>query len=82
MGKPEGESQLERPRHRWEDRIKMHLREISWGGGGGGDSPGSGQGSLAGCCECGDEPLGSGTTELVSYRYKNTFILSCNGRQA
>jgi hypothetical protein len=23
------------------------------------------QGSLAGCCECGDEPSGSGATELV-----------------
>jgi hypothetical protein len=30
------------------------------------DSPGSGWGSLAGCCERGDEPSGSGTTELVS----------------
>jgi hypothetical protein len=23
--------------------------------------------SLAGCCECGDEPSGSGASELVSY---------------
>jgi hypothetical protein len=30
------------------------------------DSPASGQGPLAGCCECGDEPSGSGATELVS----------------
>jgi hypothetical protein len=29
------------------------------------DSPGSGQRSLGGCCECGDEPLGSGATQLV-----------------
>jgi hypothetical protein len=29
------------------------------------DSPGSGCGPLAGCCECGDEPSGSGATELV-----------------
>jgi hypothetical protein len=37
------------------------------GGGGecGMDSPGSGQGPLAGCCECGDEPSGSGSTELI-----------------
>jgi hypothetical protein len=33
VGKPEGKRQLERPRHRWEDRIKMNLREIGWGGG-------------------------------------------------
>jgi hypothetical protein len=30
------------------------------------DSSGSGQGSLAGSCECGDEPSGSGATQLVS----------------
>jgi hypothetical protein len=29
-------------------------------------SPGSGYGPLAGSCECGDEPSGSGATELVS----------------
>jgi hypothetical protein len=30
------------------------------------DSTVSGQGPLAGCCECGDEPSGSCATELVS----------------
>jgi hypothetical protein len=35
------------------------------------DLPGSGYGSLAGSCECGDEPSGSGATELVRI-YKNT----------
>jgi hypothetical protein len=35
-------------------------------GGCGVDSPGSREGPLAGCCECGDEPSGSGATELVS----------------
>jgi hypothetical protein len=30
------------------------------------DSTGSGQGPVAGCCECGDEPSGSGATKLVS----------------
>jgi hypothetical protein len=29
------------------------------------DSPGSGYGPFAFCCECGDEPSGSGATELV-----------------
>jgi hypothetical protein len=29
------------------------------------DSTGSIQGPVAGCCECGDEPLGSFATELV-----------------
>jgi hypothetical protein len=33
VGKPKGERTLERPRHRWEDGIKMDFREIGWGGG-------------------------------------------------
>jgi hypothetical protein len=32
VGKPEGKRPLERPRRRWEDGIKMDLREIGWGG--------------------------------------------------
>jgi hypothetical protein len=31
VGKPEGRRPLERPRHRWEDNIKMDLREVGWG---------------------------------------------------
>jgi hypothetical protein len=30
--KPEGKRPLRRPRHRWEDIIRMDLREIGWGG--------------------------------------------------
>jgi hypothetical protein len=30
-GMSEGKIPLERPRHRWEDNIKMALREIEWG---------------------------------------------------
>jgi hypothetical protein len=30
VGKPTGKKPLERPRHRWEDGIKMDLREIDW----------------------------------------------------
>jgi len=30
VGKPEGRRPLERPRHRWEDNIRMNLREIVW----------------------------------------------------
>jgi hypothetical protein len=64
--KPEGKSPLERPRHKLEDGIKMDFREIGWGGGGGMDSLGFGYGTLAGCCEFCDEPLGFATMELVS----------------
>jgi hypothetical protein len=28
---PEGRRPLERPRRRWEDNIKMDLREVGWG---------------------------------------------------
>jgi hypothetical protein len=37
-----------------------------WLGGCGLDSTVSGQGPVAGCCECGDESSGSCVTELVS----------------
>jgi hypothetical protein len=32
VGKPEGKRPLRRPRHRWEDGIRMDLREIGLGG--------------------------------------------------
>jgi hypothetical protein len=32
VGKPEGKRPLGRPGRRWEDNIKMGLREIGWGG--------------------------------------------------
>jgi hypothetical protein len=31
VGKPEGRRSLERPRGKWEDDIKMDLREVKWG---------------------------------------------------
>jgi hypothetical protein len=30
IGKPEWKRPLGRPRHRWKNNIKMHLREIGW----------------------------------------------------
>jgi hypothetical protein len=41
------------------------LGKMAWGCGL--DSSGSGQGPVAGCCVCGDEPSGSCATELVSF---------------
>jgi hypothetical protein len=32
VGKPEGKRPLGRPRRRWEDNIKVDLRETGWGG--------------------------------------------------
>jgi hypothetical protein len=40
VGKPKEKRPLGRPRHKWEDGIRMDLGEIGWGGGGGMDSPG------------------------------------------
>jgi hypothetical protein len=31
VGRPEGRRPLGRPRHRWEDNIKMELQEVGWG---------------------------------------------------
>jgi hypothetical protein len=31
MGKPEGKRPFVRPRHRWEDGIRMDLRKTNWG---------------------------------------------------
>jgi hypothetical protein len=63
VGKLEGKRPHGRPRCRWEVGIRMYLREIGLRGGL--DSTVSGQVPVAGCCECGDEPSGSCTTELV-----------------
>jgi hypothetical protein len=32
VGRPEGRRPLGRPRHRWEDNIKIDLQEVGWGG--------------------------------------------------
>jgi hypothetical protein len=54
VGRPKGK----RPRCRWEDNIKMDLREKGIDGGEL-DLAGSGQGPVvAGFCEHGNEPLG------------------------
>jgi hypothetical protein len=62
--KPEGKRPLGRPRRRWEDGVRMDLREIGFGGVDwirlAQDRP------VAGCCECGDEPSGCCATELVN----------------
>jgi hypothetical protein len=31
MGKPEGKRSHERPRHRWQNGVRMDIREIGWG---------------------------------------------------
>jgi hypothetical protein len=44
----------------------MDLGDLRGRGACGADSNDSGLGLAAGCCECGDEPLGSGTMEIDS----------------
>jgi hypothetical protein len=63
VGKPGGKRPLGRPRRRWRDGIRMDLREIGWGCRV--DPVGSGFGPMAGSCEYGDEPAGSGAAESV-----------------
>jgi hypothetical protein len=31
VGKPEGKGQLERPRRRWENNVKIYLQVVGWG---------------------------------------------------
>jgi len=57
-GKPMGKRPLGRTRCTWEDDIKMDLQEVGCGGYGL-DQAGSGQGQVAGTCECGNEPSDS-----------------------
>jgi hypothetical protein len=58
VGKPGIKRPLGRPRHRWEDNIKMVLQELGCGGM---DWIELAQdiGQVAGTCECGYEPSGS-----------------------
>jgi hypothetical protein len=39
MEKPEGKRPLGRPRHRWEDNIKMDVQDVVWGHGDGMELP-------------------------------------------
>jgi hypothetical protein len=54
VGKSEGRP-FGRPKRRWEENIKMNLREAGCEL----DSSGSGQGPVVGCCEHGNEHSGS-----------------------
>jgi hypothetical protein len=56
VGNPEGRRPLGRSKRRWEDNIKTYLREVGWGHGL--HQFHSGQGQMAGCCECGYKPSG------------------------
>jgi hypothetical protein len=62
VGKPEGKRPLGRPRRRWEDGVRMELREIGLGGV---DWIRLAQDRDQCCCEYGDKPSGSCATELV-----------------
>jgi hypothetical protein len=53
--KPEGRKPLRRRSRRWKDNIKLDLLEVGWGHGV--ERSSSGQGQVAGSCECGNEPL-------------------------
>jgi hypothetical protein len=55
VGKRERKRPPGRPRRRWEDDIRMDLREIGWEL----DASGLGYGSMTGCCLHGNELSGS-----------------------
>jgi len=58
VGKTEGKRPLGRPRHRWEDNIKMDLQEVECGGMDWMELAQVRE-QVAGTCECGNEPSGS-----------------------
>jgi hypothetical protein len=63
MRTPEEKRPLGKLMRRWKIGLEWILgRLASWCGT---DSPGSDQGPVAGSLKCGDEPSGSGATELV-----------------
>ena len=59
-GKPTGKRPLGRPRRRWEDNIRMDLKEIYINAGNWVDS------AQESPCECGIEPPGFISNELIS----------------
>jgi hypothetical protein len=64
VGNPGGKRPLERPKRRWENGLKIDLREIGWGVWIG--FTWLRIGTVGGCCECGGEPTSFGATDLVS----------------
>jgi hypothetical protein len=56
--KPERKRPQGRPRRKWEDIIKMDLKEVGCGVYGL-DRAASEEGQVVGTCECGNEPSGS-----------------------
>jgi hypothetical protein len=65
MGKPKGNRPLGRPRRRWEDGIRLDLREIGWGSVDWTQLAQDRDRWGGGSCEYGDEPSGSSATDLV-----------------
>ena len=58
VGKRDGKTSPGRPRSRWEKSIKIDLKEIGWKVMDWIDLA-QDRDRRAGCCECGNEPLGS-----------------------
>ena len=58
VGKPDGKRPLGRPRHRWEDNIKMDLQEVGCGGMDWMELA-QDRDRWQAFCECSSEPLGS-----------------------
>jgi hypothetical protein len=70
VGKPQSKRPLGRPRHGWEDNIKMNLREIECEL----DSSGSRWGLVLDSCEHGNEPSGSIKDKAFAVVYYLDFI--------
>jgi hypothetical protein len=73
VGEPEGKRPLGRTGVGGKMGSDWILGRLAWGCGL--DSTGSGQGPVACCRECGDEPSGSCATEFVSYFVSSRRVL-------
>jgi hypothetical protein len=69
VGKPEGIRRLGINRRRWENNIKMDLEEV------GCDMDWIDLRSVAGCCECGNEPSSSGKCKEILDQLRNSWFL-------
>jgi hypothetical protein len=74
VGKPEGKRPLGRPRHRWEDNIKVDLQEVGCGGMNYIELAYDREG--AGICECGNESSDSIKCKEILHPLQNVLLFN------
>ncbi|KAJ4446880.1 hypothetical protein ANN_13580 [Periplaneta americana] len=75
VGRAEGKRPLGRPKRRWEDNIKIDLREVGYDDR---DWINLAQDRMAGLCEGGNEPPGSLKAEVEKFKYLGATVTNIN----